>query len=151
MTPEEKLQGLLRLKKHETPPEGYFDDFLDAFHQRQRKELMNRGSMSLLWERVTTSFETLSRPAVIWGACAAYGAIMLLVIMWPKPGPTPRAPMAIIVPAQSEDVNQAPAVPTPPRARGEIPVGSRAPVLEPSGTRKRNLDEEQPAPKTREL
>jgi hypothetical protein len=37
---EDQIGKLLRLKKYEQPPPGYFDDFLHEFHRRQRDELL---------------------------------------------------------------------------------------------------------------
>lgn len=153
MTPEQKLQGLLRLKQHESPPDGYFDDFLESFHQRQRQELMNRGALSLLWERLTTSLETLSRPAVIWGACAAYGAVMLLVCLWPKPSHTP-SQVTILMQTNNNNNNAAPGgnnLPAPPSPHNILPASGKGDsILHPSGTRQRSLGDEA-TPKTREL
>lgn len=53
----DRIQKLVRLKRHETPPEGYFDGFLRDFHQRQRAELLKRSSLRLFFERLRTYFE----------------------------------------------------------------------------------------------
>ena len=37
---EEQIGKLLRLKKYEQPPPGYFENFLHDFHRRQRDELL---------------------------------------------------------------------------------------------------------------
>ena len=37
---EDEIGKLLRLKKFEQPPPGYFDNFLHEFHRRQRDELL---------------------------------------------------------------------------------------------------------------
>lgn len=36
------LAALLRLKRYEQPPPGYFDNFLHEFHRRQRAELLKQ-------------------------------------------------------------------------------------------------------------
>lgn len=154
MTPEEKLQGLLRLKQHEKPPADYFENFLEEFHQRQRQSLMQQGALSLFWERFTTWADGLRRPVVIWSAAGAYAAIMLLVCLWPKPGASPTSATVLIT--QPPALPVAPAQPAPPMPRNAIPVSNgAAPNLHPSGAKQKGLDdnsvEPEPAPALRPL
>lgn len=50
---------LLRLKRYESPPEGYFTSFLEEFHRRQREDVLKRSSRSLFLERLNTYFADL--------------------------------------------------------------------------------------------
>lgn len=43
---DNEIGKLLRLKRYEQPPPGYFDNFLHEFHRRQRDELLREP----LWE-----------------------------------------------------------------------------------------------------
>ncbi len=136
MTPEEKLAGLLRLKQHEQPPADYFENFLEEFHHRQRASLMQQGSLSLLWERLGTWVQGLRRPAVIWSAAGAYAAIIALVCLWPKPGPSTLSSTVILTPEIK-----------PPQPRNAVPVslGNPAP-LEPTGQRNKTAEPPPPEP-----
>lgn len=52
----------IRLKRHETPGEDYFEGFLREFHRRQRAALLSRSSLSLFLERVKTYLEDPGGP-----------------------------------------------------------------------------------------
>ena len=56
---EKQLQALLRLKRYEQPPPGYFDNLLSNIHQRQREEMLRRPAWRLAIERVKTFFESM--------------------------------------------------------------------------------------------
>ena len=46
------LSKLLRLKRFEQPPAGYFEDFLKEFHYRQRAQLLRTPAWRLALERL---------------------------------------------------------------------------------------------------
>jgi hypothetical protein len=87
MNKEEKLQRLLRLKRHEQPPEEFAREFLDEFQRRQRAELMRRSALSILGERIHAWLEGLRRPAVIWSAVGVYAAVLAALWLLPRPAP----------------------------------------------------------------
>src|SRR3954452_2654463 len=69
---EEQLSALLRLKRHEPPPPGYFDDLLRAVHRRQREELLQRPLWRIALERLQCFFgERSFAPVSYAGALAA--------------------------------------------------------------------------------
>lgn len=53
---DEQLSALLRLKRHEQPPAGYYDKLLQDIHRRQRTELLRRPLWRIMAERVQTFF-----------------------------------------------------------------------------------------------
>jgi hypothetical protein len=78
---EEQLSALLRLKRHETPPPGYFDRLLADVHRRQRAELLQRPLWKIALERFQTFFgEHSMGPLSYAGAVASVVAIGALGI-----------------------------------------------------------------------
>lgn len=72
----EDIQRLIRLKKHESPGEGYTDDFLTRFQQRQREEMLRKSSIDLFFERISTRFEAFMTPR--WALAGAAAAACVL-------------------------------------------------------------------------
>ena len=72
----EDIQRLIRLKKHESPGEGYTDDFLTRFQRRQREEMLRKSSIDLFFERISTRFEAFMTPK--WALAGATAAACVL-------------------------------------------------------------------------
>ncbi len=53
---EDQLSALLRLKRHEKPPVGYFDRLLQDVHRRQRAELLQLPLWQIGLERIRVFF-----------------------------------------------------------------------------------------------
>jgi len=79
---EDQIQKLMSLKRYETPSDGYFEDFLEEFQQRQRQELLKKSSLSLLSERVGTWFRELGSIKWVAGAGAAYAALTIGFVLY---------------------------------------------------------------------
>jgi hypothetical protein len=156
-TPDEKLQALLKLKSQESPPDEFFDQFLSDFKNRQRQDILRRGPLSLLKERVQDFLQSLWRPAVLWPAAGVYAAVILLFVLWPHSPPkgtsvsvwiaqpqmsNPQQPTSPDAPAGSVLVN-APNFPAAPvRQPGIIPVTNRQEEPEqPDKSRKLSRDQ----------
>ena len=73
---EEQLQALLRLKRHEQPPPGYFDDLLHKVHRRQREDLLRRPAWRLFLDRLRGFFTSLD-----WNYAAAMGIVLMVGIV----------------------------------------------------------------------
>lgn len=74
---EQQLQALLRLKRHEQPPPGYFDDLLKNIHRRQREELLHQPAWKISLERLRTFFGSMR---LDWNYAGTMAAILLIGI-----------------------------------------------------------------------
>jgi hypothetical protein len=83
MSDFEDIQRLLRLKRHERPPEDFVEDFIRQFQHRQRQELLQHSARGLLWERVTTYFEGLFAPKWRWAGATAVALVTVFVVFKP--------------------------------------------------------------------
>ena len=61
---EDQIGKLLRLKKYEQPPPGYFDNFLHEFHRRQRDELLKEPVWRIAFQRAQDFLFRLNVPGL---------------------------------------------------------------------------------------
>jgi len=73
---EEQIGKLLRLKKYEQPPPGYFDGFLHDFHRRQRDELLREPLWRIAFQRAQDFLFRLNIPGL-----ASYPALATAVVV----------------------------------------------------------------------
>ena len=81
---DKELQDLISLKKYEQPEEGYFDDFLVEFQQRQRSEMLKTSARRLLLERAKAWFSEFGAMRWVIGTGAAYAAVALALNIFPS-------------------------------------------------------------------
>ncbi len=84
----EPMHKIIRLKRYEQPPEGYFDGFLSEFHRRQRAELLRPSLYGLFKERFVLFLEELRVPAMGFAGAAAVASIACVVIVRLTPAST---------------------------------------------------------------
>ncbi|MFO1483134.1 MAG: hypothetical protein U1F71_07175 [Verrucomicrobiaceae bacterium] len=107
MSEFEDIQRLIRLKRFEQPGEGFTEDFVREFQQRQRAEMLKQSSIELLWERINTWWGNLMVPK--WGLAAAV-AVICLMSGWMLIQPAP-ATSVTAVPATVPVIEEKPFIP----------------------------------------
>lgn len=70
-----RVSALLRLKRFEQPPPGYFDQLLSEVHRRQRSELLRRPLWKIALERTQVFFSEHSM-----GNLSYAGAMAVLLV-----------------------------------------------------------------------
>lgn len=83
------VSKLLRLKRYEQPPPGYFEDFLHEFHRRQRADLMNRPTWESFWQRILNFAPTFRVPQFAYATIAALAVVASVVVVSPRSADTP--------------------------------------------------------------
>ncbi len=89
---ENDIGTLLRLKKYEQPPPGYFENFLHEFHRRQRDELLRQPVWSVMWQRLSDSLfrfnipSLTSYPAAVAAVVVCAAVVSLKVYQAPQAG-----------------------------------------------------------------
>jgi hypothetical protein len=73
--PKEPMHRIIRLKRYEQPPEGYFEDFLREFQHRQRAELLKPSLFTLIWERLLSMIPEVRVPALAYAGATAVAVI----------------------------------------------------------------------------
>ncbi len=77
----------MRLKRHESSPSPDFvERFLEDFQRRQRAELLQKSSLSLLWERLQMRFGALLSPRAAYAYAAIAAAAVLAWMLLPAGG-----------------------------------------------------------------
>lgn len=117
MSQEEKIQKIIRLKRHETPREGYFEDFLEEFQSRREEENRTSPKMSATG-RVGAWFRARGKSSWVLGSGLAYAAVVLMIVLWPKDsevGPDDSRQPVIFQPDQNQSPVKPPKKPAEPQ------------------------------------
>src|SRR5439155_18884976 len=106
---DNEIARLLRLKRFEQPPAGYFENFLHEFHRRQRDELLRQPLWRICFERTrdfvfSFNLSTLtSYPAAVTAVLICAAVISLRVYQTPAPTVAVKDRQVLAVPANTDD------------------------------------------------
>lgn len=104
------LQKLLRLKRYETPPPEYFENFLQDFQARQRKEIVKLPLWRIVWDRMSASLAPVELPQLGYAAACAvalFAAVVTSNQILKSPAPEARIASAPVIKAQPVATNPA--------------------------------------------
>jgi hypothetical protein len=106
---DSEIARLLRLKRYEQPPPGYFENFLHEFHRRQRNELLRQPLWRICLERAHSFMMRLdvpalaSYPAAVTAVLVCGAIISLKIYQQPETARVAlQSPSALSVPANAE-------------------------------------------------
>lgn len=116
MEQNESVSRLLRLKRYEQPPPGYFEDFLAEFQSRQRAEVIQRPLRAIVWDRVVRFLAPPSAPRLVMAAsfAAVVFASALLV------GPETQIPATASAPPEKTSLSLAGTAPLLPLPKSSL-------------------------------
>jgi len=103
---ENEIGRLLRLKRFEQPPPGYFESFLHEFHRRQRDELLRQPLWKIAMDRAQDFMLRLNVARLASYPVAAAAVLICAAVLSLKIYQTPQAPSVAqiqsTVPVQSD-------------------------------------------------
>src|SRR5438270_5762684 len=108
---DNEITKLLRLKRYEQPPAGYFENFIHEFHRRQRNELLRQPLWRICLDRAR-DFVLSFNLATLTSYPAAATAVLVcaaIVSLWIYQAPVPAMSVAaqnrpvLAVPANSDE------------------------------------------------
>jgi hypothetical protein len=74
---DNEIAKLLRLKRYEQPPPGYFENFLHEFHRRQRNELLRQPLWRICLDRAQDFLFRLNLSTLTSSSAAAAAAVLI--------------------------------------------------------------------------
>ena len=124
MDEDANLSKLLRLKRYEQPPPGYFDDFLREFQRRQRAEVLRRPAWAVFWDRIASIAPTFRVPQFAYAAILILAAGVSTLIVTQQPtgtGRTADGPRTSLSLTASKPVTITDTLPVAARTGGSLP------------------------------
>ncbi len=78
---DKEIATLLRLKRHEQPPPGYYENFLHEFHRRQRAELLKQPLWRIALQRAQDFMFQVNVPSLTSYPVAAAAVLVCAVVI----------------------------------------------------------------------
>src|SRR5437868_15384612 len=107
---DNEIARLLRLKRYEQPPPGYFENFLHEFHRRQRDEILRQPLWRICLDRAHAFMSQLdvpslaSYPTAVAAVLVCAAVISLKVYQQPETARVViQSPPVLSVPANAEE------------------------------------------------
>jgi hypothetical protein len=107
---DNEIARLLRLKRYEQPPPGYFENFLHEFHRRQRDEMLRQPLWRICLDRAHAFMSHLdipslaSYPTAVAAVLVCAAVISLKVYQQPETARVAiQSPPVLSVPANAEE------------------------------------------------
>jgi hypothetical protein len=107
---DNEIARLLRLKRYEQPPPGYFENFLHEFHRRQRDEMLRQPLWRIFLERAHGFMFRLdvrslaSYPAAVAAVLVCAAVISLKIYQQPETARVAlQSPPALSMPVNVEE------------------------------------------------
>jgi hypothetical protein len=98
---DNEIGRLLRLKKFEQPPPGYYENFLHEFHRRQRDELLRQPLWKIAIERAQDFMLRLNVARLASYPVAAAAVLVCAAVLSLKVYQTPQTPSVAQIPSIS--------------------------------------------------
>ncbi len=83
---DESMHRIIKLKRYEQPPGGYYEEFLREFHYRQRAELLKPSLKTLMMERFFTLMMEFRVPTIAYAGATAVAIAASVAILRVSPG-----------------------------------------------------------------
>jgi hypothetical protein len=78
---DNEIGKLLRLKRYEQPPPGYFENFLHEFHRRQRDELLRQPLWRICLQRAHDFMFSLNVPSLTSYPAAVTAMLLIAAVI----------------------------------------------------------------------
>ena len=106
---DNEITKLLRLKRYEQPPAGYFESFIHEFHRRQRDELLRQPLWRICIDRARDFVSSFNLSTLTSYPAAVTAVLVCAAVLSLRIYQTPQAPTVaakdrpvLVVPASTE-------------------------------------------------